>query len=146
MQGTAGVGWDEVARVRLENGEIRHGVVLDVSGDLAVLEIYEGTADMRIDGLQVEFTGAPFRIPVGEAWLGRVCNGRGEPIDSGPPILGREHRDVAGSPINPVRRGVPRDPIVTGISAIDGLTVLVRGQKLPIFSVGGLPISSSRAR
>ena len=140
VQGTAGVGWDEVARVRLENGEIRHGVVLDVSGDLAVPRDLRGhSRHAPSTGSQVEFTGAPFRIPVGEAWLGRVCNGRGEPIDGGPPILGREHRDVAGSPINPVRRGVPRDPIVTGISAIDGLAVLVRGQKLPIFSVGGLP-------
>jgi V/A-type H+-transporting ATPase subunit B len=79
------------------------------------------------------------RIPVGEAWLGRVCNGRGEPLDGGPPVVANTHRAVAGSPINPAARNTPSEPIITGVSAIDGLATLVRGQKLPIFSIGGLP-------
>ena len=133
------VGWDEVAEVRLDTGEVRHGVVLDVARDLAVVQVYEGTDGLRLDGTRVAFAGSPLRVPVGEAWLGRVCNGRGEPLDGGPPILGDAWADVAGSPINPGARDTPRDPILTGVSAIDGLATLVRGQKLPVFSVGGLP-------
>lgn len=134
-----GVGWDEIAEIRLSSGELRHGVVLDVHRDLAVVEVFEGTAGLGVDELRVAFTGSPLRIPVGEDWLGRICNGRGEPLDGGPPILGERMRDVAGQPINPALRAPPSDPVLTGVSAIDGLATLVRGQKLPIFSVGGLP-------
>lgn len=134
-----GVGWDEVAEIRLASGELRHGVVLDVHEDLAVVEVLEGTSGVGLDGVRVAFSGAPMQIPVGESWLGRVCNGRGEPLDGGPPIVGDETRPVAGDPINPARRARPEDPVLTGVSAIDGLATLVRGQKLPIFSVGGLP-------
>jgi V/A-type H+-transporting ATPase subunit B len=134
-----GIGWDEIAEIRLASGERRHGVVLDVHDDLAVIQVFEGTDGVGTDGLRVGFTGAPLRIPVGEDWLGRVCNGRGEPLDGGPPILGDELRAVAGDPINPWQREAPREPVLTGVSAIDGLATLVRGQKLPIFSVGGLP-------
>jgi V/A-type H+/Na+-transporting ATPase subunit B len=133
------VGWDEVAEVRLDSGERRHGVVLDVTRDLAVVEVFEGTSALRLDDLRVAFSGRPMHVPVGEGWLGRVCNGRGEPLDGGPPVFGDRHEDVAGSPINPGARDTPRDPILTGVSAIDALATLVRGQKLPIFSVGGLP-------
>ena len=139
VEGVSGVGWDEVAEIRLGSGERRNGVVLDVHGDLAVVEVLEGTSGLRLDDTRVSFTGAPMEIPVGTGWLGRVCNGRGEPIDGGPPIAGSERREIAGRPINPVSRAVPRDAILTGISAVDGLASLVRGQKLPIFSVGGLP-------
>jgi V/A-type H+-transporting ATPase subunit B len=135
----AGVGWDEVAEIRLASGEVRHGVVLDVHDDLAVVEVLEGTAGVGLEGVGVAFSGAPMRIPVGEDWLGRVCNGRGEPLDGGPPIVGEATRAVAGDPINPARRARPEEPVLTGVSAIDGLATLVRGQKLPIFSVGGLP-------
>ena len=113
--------------------------MLDVHRDIAVVEVLEGTSGMRLDDARVSFTGAPMQIAVGPAWLGRVCNGRGEPIDGGPPITGTERREIAGQPINPATRAVPRDAILTGISAVDGLASLVRGQKLPIFSVGGLP-------
>ncbi|HET8652516.1 MAG TPA: V-type ATP synthase subunit B [Gaiellaceae bacterium] len=139
VEGVEGIGWDEVAEVRLDTGERRHGVVLDVTRDLAVVEVYEGTSSLRLDGLRVAFSGTPMRVPVGEGWLGRVCNGRGEPLDGGPPVFGALHHDVAGSPINPAARDTPSEPILTGISAIDGLATLVRGQKLPIFSIGGLP-------
>lgn len=134
-----GVGWDETARVMLESGEVRHGTVLEVHGDLAVVEILEGTSGMRLDSVRVAFSGTPMRIPVGEGWLGRSCNGRGEPIDGGPPVVGEEQRAVADAPINPAARAAPSEAILTGVSAIDGLATLVRGQKLPIFSVGGLP-------
>lgn len=135
----ADVGWDEVAEIRLDSGEVRHGVVLDVHDDLAVVEVLEGTSGIGLEGVRVAFSGSPMRIPVGEDWLGRVCNGRGEPLDGGPPVVGDETRAVAGDPINPARRTRPVDPVLTGLSAIDGLATLVRGQKLPIFSVGGLP-------
>jgi V/A-type H+-transporting ATPase subunit B len=138
VEDTSGVGWDDYARIRLGSGEIRHGVVLDSNRGLAVLQVFEGTAGISLDEAQVTFSGSPMRIPVGPRWLGRVCNGRGDPIDGGPPILSAEWRDVTGSPINPAARATPQEPVMTGVSAIDGLATLVRGQKLPIFSVGGL--------
>ena len=133
------VGWDETAQVILDSGEVRHATVLEIDRDLAVVEVLEGTGGMRREGTRVSFSGAPMSIPVGEGWLGRTCNGRGEPIDGGPPVLGDERRAVEGAPINPTARQAPRAPILTGVSAIDGLATLVRGQKLPIFSEGGLP-------
>jgi len=133
-----GVGWDEVAQVTLDSGEVRHGTVLDVDHDLAVVEILEGTSGMRLDSTRVAFSGTPMQIAVGEGWLGRTCNGRGDPIDGGPPVRGVERRPVAGAPISPAARATPNEPILTGVSAIDGLATLVRGQKLPVFSVGGL--------
>ncbi len=139
VQDVTGVGWDEVAEVTLESGEIRHGTVLDIHAGLAVVQVLEGTSGMRLDSARVAFSGSPMQIPVSEAWLGRTCNGRGEPLDGGPPVLGRELRTVAGAPINPAARAAPNDPIFTGVSAVDGLATLVRGQKLPVFSVGGLP-------
>ena len=139
VEGVEGVGWDELAEITADSGPPRHGVVLEVRGDVAVVQVFEGTGGLRLDDSRVTFAGAPLRAPVGEAWLGRVCNGLGEPLDGGPPVFGVERREVAGRPINPARRETPRDMILTGVSAIDGLAALVRGQKLPIFSVGGLP-------
>ena len=139
VQDVSGVGWDEVAEVTLESGQIRHGTVLDVHTDLAVVQVLEGTSGMRLDSARVAFSGSPMQIPVSDAWLGRTCNGRGEPLDGGPPVLGGELRAVAGAPINPAARAAPNEPIFTGVSAVDGLATLVRGQKLPVFSVGGLP-------
>lgn len=135
----AGVGWEESALVRLESGAQRHGLVLEVNGDLAVVQVFEGTEGMTPSGTRVAFAGEPLHIPVGEGWLGRVCNGRGDPIDGGPPVFGAESAPVNGSPLNPTWREPPSDPVLTGVSAIDALTTLVRGQKLPIFSVAGLP-------
>jgi V/A-type H+-transporting ATPase subunit B len=139
VRGVEGVGYDEMAEIRLPDGTVRHGVVLEVDRDLAVVQVYEGTRGIGISGSSVRFTATPFVIPVGNAWMGRACNGRGDPIDGGPPIVGAESRAVIGTPVNPAHRAPPQDAIVTGISAIDGLTTLVRGQKLPIFSQGGLP-------
>jgi V/A-type H+/Na+-transporting ATPase subunit B len=134
-----GVGWDEVGEIRLDSGEVRHCVVIDVERDLAVVELLEGTSGVGSAGVRVAFSGSPMRVPVGEEWLGRICNGRGEPLDGGPPILSARTRAIAGEPINPTSRAAPSEPVLTGVSAIDGLATLVRGQKLPIFSVGGLP-------
>ncbi|MGZ4256621.1 MAG: V-type ATP synthase subunit B [Gaiellaceae bacterium] len=139
IEDVEGVGWDEVAEIRLDSAAPRHGVVLEVDRGLAVVEVFEGTAGLRVDDVRVSFSGRPLRIPVGEGWLGRVCNGRGEPIDGGPPVAAGELHEVGGRPINPAARATPRDAILTGVSAIDGLATLVRGQKLPVFSVGGLP-------
>src|SRR5665213_450884 len=134
-----GVGWDEVGEIRLDSGDVRHGVVIDVERDLAIVEVLEGTSGMGTTGVRVAFSGSPMRIPVGEQWLGRICNGRGEPLDGGPPILSERTQAVAGEPINPASRAAPSEAVLTGVSAIDGLATLVRGQKLPIFSVAGLP-------
>lgn len=139
VEGIRDVGWDEVVEIRLDSGDVRHGLVLEVDRQVAVVQVFEGTSGLALDGLRVSFGGSPMRIPVGESWLGRVCNGRGEPLDGGPPVLGSDLREIGGWPINPAARATPSDPILTGVSVIDGLATLVRGQKLPIFSVGGLP-------
>ncbi len=139
VRGVEGIGWNEVAEIRLADGEVRHGVVLDVHLDHAIVEVLEGTTGMRLDGVRTAFGGAPMSVAITEDWLGRVCNGRGEPLDGGPPVLSSRRREITGTPINPAVRIPPSEPIITGVSAIDGLATLVRGQKLPIFSVGGLP-------
>jgi len=139
VRGVDGVGWDEFATIRLESGQTRHGLVLEADRDLAVVQVLEGTQGMQPTATRVAFSGSPLRIPVGPDWLGRVCNGRGDPIDGGPPVTGEVSLPVAGFPINPVLREPPAEPVLTGISVIDALTTVVRGQKLPIFSVAGLP-------
>lgn len=130
--------WDEHVEIRLPGG-VRHGVVLDIDRGVAVVEVFESTSGIDPATTRVLSSGAPLRIRVGEQWLGRTWNGRGEPADSGPPVLTGPLRPVTGNPINPARRAVPEDAVFTGVSVIDGLATLVRGQKLPIFSVGGLP-------
>lgn len=139
VRDVSGVGWEESAQVRLDSGEVRHALVLEVDRDLAVVEVLEGTDGMRTAGTRVTFAGETLHIPVGTEWLGRVCNGRGEPVDEGPPVLGSRRAPVSGYPLNPTWREPPSEPILTGVSAIDALTTLVRGQKLPVFSVAGLP-------
>jgi V/A-type H+-transporting ATPase subunit B len=139
VRGVTGVGWDEFATIRLDSGSVRHGLVLEAVGDLAVVQVLEGTTGMALSGTRIEFSGSPLRIAVGDGWLGRICNGLGEPIDGGPPVTGTVTAPVAGYPINPAEREPPAEPVLTGISVIDALTTLVRGQKLPIFSVAGLP-------
>jgi V/A-type H+-transporting ATPase subunit B len=139
VRGVAGVGWDEFAEIRSATGEVRHGLVLEVDRDLAVVQVLEGTEGIAPGATRVSFAGVPLRIPVGEGWLGRVWNGRGEPLDDGPPVFGTTTAPVNGYPLNPTWRLPPAEPVLTGISAIDGLTTLVRGQKLPVFSVAGLP-------
>jgi V/A-type H+/Na+-transporting ATPase subunit B len=140
IDGVAGsVGWDELVTIRLPSGERRRGLVLEVHRDRAIVQILQGTAGIDPAQARVTFEGAPLEIPVGMGWLGRVWNGMGEPLDGGPPMLGATMRPVSGAPLNPIVRDVPRDPVLTGISVIDAVTTLVRGQKLPIFSAAGLP-------
>jgi V/A-type H+-transporting ATPase subunit B len=143
LSAVPGTGWDEFTHVRVrsdgEQQPDRHGVVLEVDRDVAVVQVLEGTDDLVPETTGVGFSGAPLEVPVGRGWLGRVCNGRGEPMDGGPPISGSRRSAVAGSPLNPTQRVSPAEPVLTGVSAIDALTTVVRGQKLPIFSVAGLP-------
>lgn len=139
VSGVQGVGFDEYVRITTDEGELRHGVVVEADRDLAVVQVLEGTAGLNPTATRVAFDGAPLRIPVGPRWLGRICDGQGAPTDGGPPIFGPATAPVNGRPINPVRREPPREPVLTGIGVIDSLTTLVRGQKLPIFSVPGLP-------
>lgn len=134
-----GVGWDESAVVEVEDGSRRYGVVLEVDRDLAVVQVLQGTDGLRPGGVRVRFSGRPVHIPVGPGWLGRVCNGRGEPVDGGPPVFSETTEPVTGWPLNPVHREPPSEPVLTGVSVLDALTTLVRGQKLPIFSLPGLP-------
>ncbi len=139
VEGVHGVGFDEFAEVVSPAGRILHGRVLEVRENLAVLEVLEGTAELSIERTCVRFLGRPLQIPVSREMLGRVFDGLGRPLDGGPPPLAEKLREVNGEPINPVRRDYPRDGIQTGISCIDGMNTLVRGQKLPIFSGSGLP-------
>ncbi|MCB0930798.1 MAG: V-type ATP synthase subunit B [Mycobacterium sp.] len=139
VDGVTGVGWDEYVSISLADGTQRHGLVLEVDEDTAVVQVLEGTSGMGTSGTSIRFSGEPLRIVVGAGWLGRTCNGRGEPIDGGPPVTGVRMVSVNGDPLNPVRRDPPAEPVLTGVSVIDGLTTLVRGQKLPVFSLPGLP-------
>jgi V/A-type H+-transporting ATPase subunit B len=143
LSASSGTGWDEFVQVRVRSDgrqqPDRHGVVLEVDRDLVVVQVLEGTDGLVPETTRVVFSGTPLQVPVGPGWLGRVCNGRGEPLDGGPPVSGPQRAAVVGSPLNPTQRLSPAEPVLTGISAIDALTTLVRGQKLPIFSVAGLP-------
>ncbi|KQC04354.1 MAG: ATP synthase subunit B [Methanoculleus sp. SDB] len=141
-----GVSFGEIARITLPNGEVRTGQVLDISKDLGVIQVYEGTSGIDDLHTTVKFTGEPPCIYVSYDMLGRVFNGVGIPRDDGPEIIPEDHLDINGMPINPYARDKPADFIQTGISAIDGLNTLVRGQKLPIFSGAGLPASELAAQ
>ena len=124
----------------------RHGRVLELAGDLAIIQVYEGTFALDADTTAIEPSGEPFRLGVSAAMLGRVLDGRGRPIDDGPPIIADQVADVGGAPMNPAARDHPVDFIETGVSAIDLLASLVRGQKLPIFTGPGLPANALAAR
>ena len=139
VPGVTEVGFDEFAEVIAPDGTLLHGRVLEVQENLAVVEVLEGTAELSVEQTRVRFLGHALQIPVAREMLGRVFNALGRPLDGGPPPLAEHLRAVSGEPINPVRRDYPRDCIQTGISTIDGMNTLVRGQKLPIFSGSGLP-------
>ena len=128
------------------DGERRHGTVIELAGDLVVVQVYEGTMGLALADTIVELTGEAFRLGVSMGMLGRVMDGRGRPIDDGPPIVPERLVDVTGAAINPAARDHPQDFIETGISAIDLLASLVRGQKLPIFTGSGLPGNELAAR
>ena len=134
-----GVTFDELCEIQLPSGEIRHGKVLEVNGDRAVVQLYESAAGINLRDSKVRFLGHPLELAVSEDMLGRVFNGMGKPIDGGPELLAEAHLDINGLPMNPAARAYPAEFIQTGVSTIDGLNTLVRGQKLPIFSGSGLP-------
>jgi V/A-type H+-transporting ATPase subunit B len=131
--------YNEIVRIKLHNGEERLGQVLDTSDTKAIVQVFGPTDGINIDNTSVSFLGETFMVGVSEEMLGRVFDGQGRPRDGSGEIAYREKRDINGEPINPVSRVYPSDFIETGISAIDGLDTLVRGQKLPIFSSSGLP-------
>lgn len=133
------VGYDEVVEILDPAGRSRLGRVLDISEHQAVIQVLEGTSGLSNQTLRTRFLGKSFRLPVSRAMLGRVFDGLGRPADGGPAALAADLRDVNGLPINPYARRYPREFIQTGLSAIDGMNALVRGQKLPIFSGNGLP-------
>jgi V/A-type H+-transporting ATPase subunit B len=139
VEGVREVGYNERVEIALPGGRTLHGRVLEVGEELAVVEVFEGTGGVALNEVQLRFLGRPFHIPVGEQMLGRVFDGLCQPLDGGPAPVSRLHRDVNGNPMNPVVRAYPEDCIETGISTIDGMNTLVRGQKLPIFSASGLP-------
>jgi len=140
------VSFGETARITLPDGEVRNGQVLDVSRELAVVQVYEGTSGVDNKATSVRFTGQSPCIDVSIDMLGRVFSGVGRPRDGRPEILPEDTVDISGMPINPYARDKPSDFIQTGMSAIDGLNTLVRGQKLPIFSGSGLPANKLAAQ
>lgn len=143
---TRGVAYGEMVNIVSPTGEERAGQVLEVSGKIAVIQVFEGTQGIDVKRTRVQFKEEIAKIDVSIDLLGRVLNGRGDPIDGGPPILPEERLEIIGSPINPCSREEPADFIETGLSTIDGLNTLVRGQKLPIFSGSGLPANELTAQ
>lgn len=134
-----GVTYDELAEIELSDGSVRRCKVLEVNGDKAVVQLFESSAGINLRDSKIRFLGHPLQLAVSGDMLGRVFNGMGRPIDGGPDILADEYRDINGLPMNPAARDYPNEFIQTGVSSIDGLNTLVRGQKLPIFSGSGLP-------
>ena len=139
IEGVHGVGFDEVVEIVGTDGGARFGRVLEITESVACIQVFEGTTGLSAGGVKTRFLHRPFEIPVSRDMLGRVFDGLARPIDGCPLPLAGDRRSVEGQPINPFARSYPRDFIQTGISAIDGMNTLVRGQKLPIFSGNGLP-------
>lgn len=139
ISGVEGVKYDELGEIELVNGEIRRCKVLEVNGDTALVQLFESSTGINMSDSKVRFLGKSLDFGVSPDILGRVFDGMGKPIDGGPEIIPEKRMDINGAPINPAARDYPSEFIQTGVSAIDGLNTLVRGQKLPIFSVSGLP-------
>ena len=140
------VSYDELAEIRLGNGEKRRGRVLEITEDRALVQVYEGSTGIDVESTQIRFLGDVLKLPVSGDMLGRIFNGRGDPIDGGAPIIAEDSLDVNGNPMNPFSRDYPSEFIQTGISTIDGMNPLVRGQKLPIFSGSGMPHNKMAAQ
>ena len=139
VEGVEGVAYSEIVEIETPDGEHRRGQVLEVREDLAVVQVFEGTSDLNTSTTKIRFTGETAKIGVSLDMMGRIFNGTGKPIDGGPEIIPEKELDINGSPMNPSAREFPAEFIETGISTIDGMNTLVRGQKLPIFSGSGLP-------
>jgi V/A-type H+-transporting ATPase subunit B len=139
VEGVEGVSYGEVVEIETPSGEKRRGQVLEAAEKRAVVQVFEGTRGIDTSNTRVRFTGETVKLPVSIEMLGRIFDGTGKPIDKGPEIIAEDKYDIHGNPINPTAREFPRDFIQTGISTIDCMNTLVRGQKLPIFSGSGLP-------
>ena len=139
VESVTGVGYGELVEVTTPSGEERTGQVIDVSEDVTIVQVFEGTSDIDTKTTTVRFTGETIKLPVSMDMLGRVFTGAGKPADGGPSIIPEDYWDIHGYPINPYSRIHPTDFIQTGISVIDGMNPLVLGQKLPLFSGSGLP-------
>ena len=139
VEGVEGVKYDELVEIEQANGELRLGKVLEINQDKAMVQLFEGSQGLRIADSKARFLGHGIQLAVSGDMLGRVFDGMGRPIDNGPAIIPEKHLDINGSPMNPAARDYPAEFIQTGVSAIDGLNTLVRGQKLPVFSGSGLP-------
>ncbi|MCX8197529.1 MAG: V-type ATP synthase subunit B [Candidatus Micrarchaeota archaeon] len=139
VEGVSDVAYGEIVEIKLPSGEIKKGQVLDSAKGVAVIQVFGSTAGINVTDTSVKFLGETMKLGVSIEMLGRVFNGLGEPRDKGPAIIPEKRLDINGAPINPYARDEPRDFIQTGISTIDGMNTLVRGQKLPIFSGSGLP-------
>lgn len=137
--GLRDVGYGEMVEVMAADGEMRWGRVLVTSDEVVTVELYQGTAGISLDQTRARFLGHPLTVPVSIEMLGRVFDSFAHPLDGAPPPLSTERRDISGGAMNPAVRAYPQEFLQTGISAIDGMNALVRGQKLPIFSGGGLP-------
>lgn len=134
----SGVSFDEIAKIRLDDGSERLARVVELAGDKAVLQVFEGTKGLSLKNTQTQFRGRPMELALSTEMLGRVFSGSGKPIDGLGDIFPQKYADINGKPLNPVHRTYPRNYINTGISSIDALVTLIRGQKLPIFSGSGL--------
>lgn len=139
IENVKGVTYDELVEIEQANGEKRRGKVLEVNGDKALVQLFEGSQGLKISTAKAKFLGRGLELGVSTDMLGRVFSGMGDAIDGGPAIIPEKRMDINGQPINPYARDYPNEFIQTGISAIDGLNTLVRGQKLPVFSASGLP-------
>ena len=139
VEGVEGVTYYELVEIRQQNGETRRGRVLEVNGDRALVQLFESSNGLRIDTSTARFLGHGIELAVSMDMLGRVFDGMGNPRDGGPALIADKRMDINGEPLNPAARDYPNEFIQTGISAIDGLNTLVRGQKLPVFSGSGLP-------
>ena len=139
VEGVKGVAYGEVVEIQTPAGDNRRGQVLEAFEDKAVVQVFEGTRGIDTSLTKVRFTGETVKIAVSIDMLGRIFDGTGRPMDKGPKIIAEDKKDIHGNPMNPTSREFPRDFIQTGISTIDGMNTLVRGQKLPIFSGAGLP-------
>ncbi|MFW6141079.1 MAG: V-type ATP synthase subunit B [Candidatus Saliniplasma sp.] len=146
VEGISDVAYNEIAKIKLPSGEERLGQVLEAQSNRAIIQVFAGTRGLDTDETSVQFTGEVMKFGVSRELLGRVFNGIGEPIDDSPDIIPEERRDINGDPINPSAREFPREFIQTGISTIDGMFTLVRGQKLPMFSASGLPHNNVAAQ
>lgn len=146
VEGVEGIKYNELAHVKLPNGQTRVGQVLEVDRDRALVQIFEGSGGIAADDVKVRFLGHGLTMGLSPDIIARTFNGVGEPIDGGPAIVPKKRQEINGSPINPTARDYPNEFIQTGISTIDGMNTLVRGQKLPLFSASGLPHSRVAAQ